>query len=191
MSANRSVLLPADGHYVLTVEPAIHRVVGTQIGGVSFGYVGVIEEQPWPAASPLTPSTPPVATTVDGTLLDTQHNFRELSVSGPSAVVITARVFGADTTGVLMVFRRDGGFMGEAPLELDHEHGEYRALYPLPASQRARGRLVHGLGHHERRRHRLRDRRLGHASGRLRLAGAGCGASRAAGGGRRRRAATP
>ena len=54
IDADREVLLPHPGEYVLLVAPAANRLgTGYLVGGTDYGYVGIIERLPWPTATAL------------------------------------------------------------------------------------------------------------------------------------------
>lgn len=112
--AQRLLVLPRDGTYTLRVMPSSARFAPEGAAGdESYGYVGTLEQLPWPSEVGVVPATTPEVETVEGTLLDTAHNFFAVDAPAGGNVVVRLRTEGLSTWPALLAFDADRRFLGE------------------------------------------------------------------------------
>ncbi|MBN2360325.1 MAG: hypothetical protein JXR83_12805 [Deltaproteobacteria bacterium] len=118
ITPNRLLLLPRDGTYIVEVGPtSVLAGEETLIGGADHGYVGVIEELPWPELAPLGAPLLPEQAFVAGSLFDLSNNFFLLQSEARAGLLLNASSRGLDTVPSLLVFSTVNGFVQEVELK--------------------------------------------------------------------------
>jgi hypothetical protein len=119
---NREMVLPEDGTYTIEVAP-LPAIRGDDLisGGADHGYVGVVEELPWPGARPMTAPQLPEADHATGTLYGSNDNFLSLAPQTDTGLLIAAQSPSLDTEPVLLLFDAAGRHLETVPFDSEDE----------------------------------------------------------------------
>ena len=125
----RELLLPYDGAYRLEITTASFlRGDGPPAGSPEHGYVGVVEELPWPALRGLDAPALPESASDSGALFSLLDNFFVVRAAADVPVLLAATAAEGTTIPALLVFDADGRFDGE--VEFDDGPDGFTALAP-------------------------------------------------------------
>lgn len=112
-AAERVVLLPYDGEYTLTIVPSSFLATGIPLGDPAAGYVGVVEELPWPAETAVFPMQGAAnADALSGDLTDLRDNIFNVQAAPGTPFLVVFRAVGDGTVPAAVALTGTGEPLG-------------------------------------------------------------------------------
>lgn len=134
LDSSRSVVLPYDGEYDLTVLPnVVLQGSSGPIGGEDAVYAVIVEELDWPAPTLLSVPSDGSAIEGEGNILQVNSNFFKLSSSARGLTIAGESPTG-NTRSVVYAFRTDRSLIDEFQVSSSGGIDSFEALMPMPSA---------------------------------------------------------